>query len=147
MKLLVLIILSQVINANSSIKNFNFTDGEYTLLKGDLPCTDGYVGWMTGEESLSFMLGFNIVISNINEGKITSKNRTIKDCKFESTSKNGKNKLESIENTFCIDSSIKKTQIITISSDNHLHYTLKIFNDDKLVRDVKCEYEKLKESK
>lgn len=145
MKLLFLFLLTQLIHSEVKIKDFNFIEAEYRLIKGNLPCIDGYVGWMEGEDSLSFMLGFNIVISNINEGKIVSEDRTVEDCKFDSTSKISNNTIESIENTICSNSTIKKVQTIKISPKNELIYSLKVYNDNKVVRDTKCIYKKKNE--
>ncbi|MCH2534611.1 MAG: hypothetical protein MK008_09250 [Bdellovibrionales bacterium] len=142
MKLLFILLVTQFSYSEIKVNNFNFIEGEYQLVKGDLPCIDGYVGWMEGQDSLSFMLGFNIIISNINEGKIVSKDRTVEDCKFDSTSKISKNIIESVENTICSNSTIKKIQNIKISRKNELLYTLKVYNDNKVVRDTKCVYKK-----
>lgn len=144
MKIFLLLLLTQFSYSEMKIKDFSFTEAEYKLVTGDLPCIDGYVGWMEGEDSLSFMLGFNIVISNINEGKVISKDRTVEDCKFDSTSKASNNIIESVENTTCSNSTIKKVQTIEITPKNELLYSLKVFNDGKVVRDTKCIYKKQK---
>ncbi|MDC9603292.1 hypothetical protein PSH49_22205 [Pseudoalteromonas sp. GABNS16G] len=51
----------------SVFAHIDFEPGSYSLVEGEYPCENGYVGWRSDNGSPEFVVGPNLIFSNIDE--------------------------------------------------------------------------------
>lgn len=122
-----------------------FKEGEYHLVSGDLPCAQGYVGWMTGYESLSFKVGSWIAITRINEG-LLKKPPEPGACAEDSTATLTTNTIEQVDNTNCPEGKFKRRDLVTIK-DESVKYSSVSYKDGKVIKEINCIYTRSSDKK
>lgn len=120
-------------------EELGFLPGEYDLTIGSSPCTETFVGWMDGEAKPSFMLGQNIVFSDINQGAVERKAQEPEDCTYRSETTLQKNKIEQSTNIKCLSSEVTRKETMMVKGTKLL-YSVEIQSMGKKSKTISCEY-------